>query len=68
MRHGVATSVLANVNRNPEKQPEPYKWDDFVWWKEADVVDEEPELLPDPVEQSNLIRAALFGIAPKKLE
>ncbi|MBK5206126.1 MAG: hypothetical protein JJD98_12185 [Polaromonas sp.] len=66
MRHGVATSVLANVNRNSEKKPEPYKAADFIYWKDiGQEQDEEPVMLDDPVAHSNLIRAALFGIAPK---
>ena len=67
MRHGVAVSVLANINRNAEKRPEPYKAEDFIHWRDTGRVadDAEPVLLDDPVEQSKLMRATLFGIAPK---
>ena len=30
LRHGVATSVLANVNRNAEARPEAYTAEDFI--------------------------------------
>jgi len=61
----VAVSVLANVNRDSKARPEPYKPDDFIYWRNTGQPDEsEPELLDDPVAQSNLIRAALFGKAP----
>lgn len=65
-RHGVATSVLANVNRNHEKRPEPYEAADFIHWRSTgkQAPDDEPVLLDDPVAQSNLIRAAMFGIPP----
>jgi len=65
LRHGVATALLANVNRNTESRPEPYHPDDFVYWGRREVAAPEPVQLNDPVAQSNLIRAALFGIAPK---
>ena len=65
MRHGVATALLANVNRNPQIRPEPYKPEDFVHWTQREVIEPEPVQLDDPVAHSNLIRAALFGIAPQ---
>jgi len=65
MRHGVATALLANVNRNAEARPELYKPEDFVPWVKRETVEAEPVVLIDPVAHSNLIRAALFGIAPK---
>ena len=65
LRHGVATSVLANINRNGEARPEPYRAEDFIHWRDSGPVEEaEPVLLGDPVAQSNLMRAALFGKAP----
>jgi hypothetical protein len=66
----VATSVLANVNRNHEKRPEPYEAADFIHWRSTgkQVQDDEPVLLDDPVAQSNLIRAAIFGIGPQPTE
>jgi hypothetical protein len=65
MRHGVATALLANVNRNAEARPEPYKPEDFVYWTKREAVETEPVQLVDPVAHSNLLRAALFGIAPR---
>jgi len=66
LRHGVATAVLANVNRNPQARPKPYAAKDFIHWRHTgpDEADEEPVLLDDPVAQSNLIRAAMFGKSP----
>ncbi|HEY9145266.1 MAG TPA: hypothetical protein VIN36_01140 [Thiobacillus sp.] len=68
LRHGVATSVLANVNRDTKARPEPYKAEDFIHWRgqERELPEEEPVLLDDPVAQANLIRAALFGRRPKQ--
>ena len=68
LRHGTATALLANVNRDKKIRPEPYKADDFIWWASNEVIDEAPIELADPVAHSNLIRAALFGIAPKQTE
>lgn len=69
LRHGVATSVLANVNRSAKDRPEPYKASDFIYWRDGDgggaaPEDTEPTLLDDPVAQSNLMRAAMFGKGP----
>lgn len=62
----MATSVLANANRNAEARPEPFTASDFIHWRSAGQAaqDDEPVLLDDPVAQSDLIRAALFGKAP----
>lgn len=61
----MATAVLANINRNSQARPEPFKAADFIHWRDAGPVEEaEPVLLDDPVAQSNLMRAALFGKAP----
>lgn len=67
LRHGVATSVLANVNRNNDARPEPYTAEDFIYWRDAGqrADDSEPVLIDDPVAHSNLIRAAMFGLPPK---
>lgn len=65
MRHGVATAVLANVNRNAEARPKPYAANDFIHWRNTGPAEEaDPVLLADPVAQSNLMRAAMFGRAP----
>jgi len=65
MRHGVATALLANAHRNAENRPDPYKPEDFVPWSRREAAEKEPVELDDPVAHSNLMRAALFGIAPK---
>lgn len=66
-RHGVATSVLANINRNAETRPDAFRADDFIPWREtASTADPAPTLLDDPVAQSNLIRATMFGLAPRE--
>lgn len=67
LRHGVATSVLANINRNREVHPEPFHVEDFIRWRDTGRQDEgnEPVLLNDPVAQSNLMRAAMFGKLPE---
>ena len=66
-RHGVAASLLANLNRDVKARPEPYKPEHFIHWRCPDEAeqDEEPLLLEDPVAHSNLIRAAMFGLPPR---
>lgn len=65
MRHGSAVSTLANINRNNDARPEPYKADDFIYWRDTGQPEEvEPVLLDDPVAQGNLMRASMFGKAP----
>jgi hypothetical protein len=66
LRHGVAAALVANINRNRESTPEPFRAADFIHWGEQANTTEvaEPVLLDDPIAQSNLIRAAIFGIAP----
>ncbi len=66
-RHGVATALQANLHRNSDTRPEPYVADDFIHWRDTGRVREEvePILLDDPVAQSNLIRAAMFGLPPR---
>lgn len=67
-RHGTATALIANVNRNAESRPEPYRADDFIPWRATESAkgEAELELLDDPVAQSDLIRAAIFGVPPKQ--
>jgi len=66
MRHGGAVAMLANVNRSSETRPEPYMANDFIYWRDTGQQTDEavPVLLDDPVAQSNLMRAAMFGKAP----
>jgi hypothetical protein len=70
MRHGTAAALLANINRSGKDRPEPFHAADFISWgdlgrTEAAEEEEEPTLLEDPVAQSNLIRAAMFGLPPR---
>jgi hypothetical protein len=60
-RHGIATSVLANVNRDAKRKPDPYRWTDFVPHHPANQVADEGELLSDPEAQSRLIKQKLFN-------
>lgn len=61
-RHGAAMALQANAQRG--KDTEPYEVEDFMY---GSVVHEErePEYIDDPVAQSNLIRAKMFGLPPK---
>lgn len=68
LRHGVATAVLANINRSAVARPEPYRPSDFIHWRStagqgatAEPADDEPVLLDDPVAHAQLMRAAIFG-------
>ena len=65
-RHGVASALLANVNRNSSTRPEPYSSNDFIHWRDVGGAPEEvePVLLADPVAHGQLMRAALFGKRP----
>ena len=67
-RHGVATALQANLNRDSKARPEPYKPEDFIHWGKAGQAEEEvePELLDDDAAQSDLIRASVFGLPPRK--
>jgi|GEM_PF-3192791 len=62
VRMGMVAATIANCHRNPEKVPEPFVPMDFIpWAANGDPVDDEPIELDDDVEQSNLIRAVMFG-------
>lgn len=60
-RHGIACSLLANVNRDAKKRREPFEPKDFIPWHEANRKDSGAVLLADPKAQSELIKQALFG-------
>ena len=63
MRHGVATALQANIHFGSKDKH--YKADDFIHWRDTGPTEEvEPVLLDDPVAQSNLMRASMFGLAP----
>lgn len=55
-RHGIATSVLANVNRDAKKKPDAYTANDFIYWHESH---REPEKF-DPELQSERIKQMLI--------
>jgi hypothetical protein len=61
-RHGSMMALQANSQRG--KDAEPYRAEDFMY---GGIVQEEPEpeYIDDPVAQSNLIRAKMFGLPPK---
>ena len=67
-RLGALAALTANIQRNPDVKPDPWCADDFITWRDTGAKPEpEPVLLDDPVAQSNLIRAAMFGIAPSEI-
>ncbi|WP_438396485.1 phage tail assembly protein T [Caballeronia sp. DA-9] len=62
LRAGTGIALLANVNRDVKKHPEPFMPLDFFGWVGSpDKADKEPILLADPKAQSALIVAVLFG-------
>jgi hypothetical protein len=67
LRHGTAAALVANMNRDPAARPKPWAPKDFIHW--GDIATQEmeakPVLLDDPVAQSNLIRAEMFGMPPR---
>jgi hypothetical protein len=60
-RHGIATAVLANVNRNPANKPDAYVPTDFIYWHESHNAKAEPTLLSDPAKHAQLVKRTLFG-------
>jgi hypothetical protein len=60
-RHGIAVSVLANVNRDPKRRPEPYHANDFMLGQEPSKQTGEAVLL-DPEAQSQLIKQRIFKV------
>ncbi|CAD6536410.1 hypothetical protein LMG27952_03145 [Paraburkholderia hiiakae] len=62
LRAGVIAAAIYNVNRDSKKHPTPFGPSDVIPWLGLDEVKaSQPILLDDPVAQSNLLRAALFG-------
>lgn len=61
-RHGIATAVLANVNRDSKSKPDAYKETDFIYWHAANrgPQNDGGTLLKDPEAQSRLIKRMLF--------
>ena len=63
LRAGTIVSMLANINRDSAKRPEPFGALEFMPWAagfKAANDSTEPVLLDDPKEQAALIRAALY--------
>lgn len=61
-RHGLATAVLANVNRDPKRKPDAYVPNDFIPWAQQQPTDE-AKLLKDPEAHARLIKQKLFKAA-----
>ncbi|WP_186107245.1 phage tail assembly protein T [Burkholderia gladioli] len=63
LRAGLVAAAIYNVNRNTEKHPTPFGPRDVVPWLSSvqDKPEAEPVLFDDPVAQTNLLRAHLFG-------
>lgn len=59
-RHGIATSVLANINRDPRRKKDAYKPSDFIYWHEANRIKENP-LPQDPEARAEAMITAMFG-------
>ncbi|WP_321919307.1 phage tail assembly protein T [Paraburkholderia tropica] len=62
LRVGAQLSMVANINRDRKKAPEPFGLLDFVpWSKDRPEAKAEPILLADPKAQTALLCATLFG-------
>lgn len=63
IRHGIAVSTLANINRDPKHRKKPYEAAEFIPWHEDNREEKEagPILLEDPDKQSALLMDAMFG-------
>lgn len=59
-RHGIATAVLANVNRDSKRHPEAYTAGDFIHWMDRPGENPDGILLDDPEAQSRMIKQKLF--------
>ena len=57
--------MLANVNRDAKRHPDPYMATDFIYWHEShrDAAGQEGVLLPDLEAQSRLIKRSIFKSA-----
>ncbi|SMP71972.1 phage tail assembly protein T [Noviherbaspirillum suwonense] len=63
IRHGIAVSTLANINRDAKQRREPYEVSDFVPWHEDNrrPKGETAILLEDPEQQTEAMINAMFG-------
>jgi hypothetical protein len=66
IRHGIAVSTLANINRDSKQRKAPYEASVFIPWHEDNhnPKSNEPLLLEDPDAQTNLMLAAMAGGMP----
>ena len=63
LRTGLVCSTVANFSMSPPKKP--HKPSDYMLFAEGrGQGDSKPVLLADPKSQSDLIRQAIFGMAP----
>lgn len=67
LRVGTLAALTANLHRDTKKKREPFVPADFTPWSDPrnDEARDEPILLKDKKAQSNMIRAALFGIGAR---
>lgn len=64
-RHGDVMSTLTNAHFGNKERT--WSADEFMFGDTGQsATDDEPVLLDDAVAQSNLIRAAMFGLPPKE--
>ncbi|MDR6447485.1 hypothetical protein J2794_003601 [Paraburkholderia terricola] len=63
LRAGAVAAAIYNVNRNTEKRPQPFGPSDVIPWLDGLSPKPEPEpvLLGDPVAQTAMLRASIFG-------
>jgi hypothetical protein len=63
IRHGIAVSTLANINRDPKLRKQPYEAAEFIPWHEEnrEKKEAEPLLLADPDAQTEALMNAMFG-------
>lgn len=62
-RAGQIAAIVANVNRDSKRSPEPFLARDF-FQSLGPARSSEPILLDDPKKQADLIRQQIFGFAP----
>jgi hypothetical protein len=67
LNFGQVCQVIANVNRDEKRRPQPYRASDFfpalaMAAGESSSKAPEPVLLEDPEAQSRLIKESIFGV------
>ncbi|TGP43471.1 hypothetical protein EN871_16825 [bacterium M00.F.Ca.ET.228.01.1.1] len=63
LRAGAITAAIYNVNRDTKRRPEPFGPSDVIPWIDglSTRLEPEPVLLDDPVAQTAMLRASIFG-------